>query len=202
MGAATTTVPRAQAHHPDPNENYLTAERGIMSWVYTLDHKRIGVMYLVAVLLAFMMGGFFALAVRLELFTRGRTIMDADQYNRAFTMHGVVMVFLFIIPSIPAALGNFILPIQLGAKDVAFPRLNLMSYYIYAFGACFAVYSMIDGAVDTGWTFYTPYSTTTHSAVIPMILGAFIMGFSSILTGVNFLATVHKMRAPGQTWTK
>ena len=202
MGAATTTVPRAQAHHPDPNENYLTAERGIWSWISTLDHKRIGVMYLVAVLIAFMVGGFFALAVRLELFTRGKTIMDADQYNRAFTMHGVVMVFLFIIPSIPAALGNFILPIQLGAKDVAFPRLNLASYYIYLFGACFAVYSMINGAVDTGWTFYTPYSTRTTSAVIPMVLGAFIMGFSSILTGVNFLVTVHKLRAPGQTWGK
>ncbi|WP_394822698.1 cbb3-type cytochrome c oxidase subunit I [Pendulispora albinea] len=202
MGAATTTVPRAQAHHPDPNENYLKAERGIMSWIYTLDHKRIGVMYLVSVLLAFLIGGIFALAVRLELFSRGKTIMDADAYNRTFTLHGVVMVFLFIIPSVPAALGNFILPIQLGAKDVAFPRLNLMSYYIYVFGACFALYSMVNGAVDTGWTFYTPYSMRTTSAVIPMVLGAFIMGFSSILTGVNFIATVHKLRAPGQTWTK
>ncbi|WP_394847566.1 cbb3-type cytochrome c oxidase subunit I [Pendulispora brunnea] len=202
MGAATTTVPRAQPHHPDPNENYLKAERGIMSWLVTLDHKRIGIMYLISVILAFAVGGFFALAVRFELFSRGHTIMDADQYNRAFTLHGVVMVFLFIIPSIPAALGNFVLPIQLGAKDVAFPRLNLMSYYIYVFGACFALYSMVTGAVDTGWTFYTPYSMRTTSSVIPMVLGAFIMGFSSILTGVNFLVTVHKLRAPGQTWTK
>jgi cytochrome c oxidase subunit 1 len=203
MGAATSTaVPRPHAEHPDPNENYLKASRGIMSWIVTLDHKRIGIMYLVSVLLAFLVGGVFALLVRTELIARGKTIMDADQYNRAFTLHGVVMVFLFIIPSIPAALGNFILPIQLGAKDVAFPRLNLLSFYIYVFGACFALYSMFSGAVDTGWTFYTPYSTTTTSAVIPMVLGAFIMGFSSILTGVNFLVTVHKLRAPGQTWTK
>ena len=203
MGAATTTtVPRAHAEHPDPNENYLTATRGIGSWIVTLDHKRIGVMYLVSVILAFLIGGIFALLVRTELFAAGKTIMDADQYNRAFTLHGVVMVFLFIIPSIPAALGNFFLPIQLGAKDVAFPKLNLLSFYIYVFGACFALYSMVDGAVDTGWTFYTPYSTSTTTSVIPMVLGAFIMGFSSILTGVNFIATVHKMRAPGQTWTK
>ncbi len=203
MGAATTThVPTASHDTPDPNENYLTVTKGVWSWLATLDHKRIGVMYLVLVTAAFLLGGIFALLVRLELFTRGETIMGAETYNRMFTLHGVVMVFLFIIPSIPAALGNIILPIQLGAKDVAFPRLNLMSLYIYAFGACFAVYSMLTGAVDTGWTFYTPYSTTTHSAVIPMIMGAFIMGFSSILTGVNFLATVHKMRAPGLTWTR
>jgi cytochrome c oxidase subunit 1 len=202
MAATTTTEPHDAHATPDPNENYLTVTRGVMSWLVTLDHKRIGIMYLISVMLAFLVGGVFALLVRLELFSRGHTIMDADQYNRAFTLHGVVMVFLFIIPSIPAALGNFVLPIQLGAKDVAFPRLNLMSFYIYVFGACFALYSIVSGAVDTGWTFYTPYSTTTNSAVIPMVFGAFIMGFSSILTGVNFLVTVHKLRAPGQTWTK
>jgi cytochrome c oxidase subunit 1 len=203
MGAATTAhAPSASHDTPDPNENYLTVTKGVWSWLATLDHKRIGIMYLILVLAAFLTGGVFALIVRLELLTRGQTIIDAEMYNRMFTLHGVVMVFLFIIPSIPAALGNFVLPIQLGAKDVAFPRLNLMSLYIYAFGALFALYSMVSGAVDTGWTFYTPYSTTTHSAVIPMILGAFIMGFSSILTGVNFLATVHKMRAPGLTWTR
>jgi cytochrome c oxidase subunit 1 len=160
--------------------------------------------------IAFMLGGVFALLVRLELFTKGRTIMDADTYNRMFSLHGVVMVFLFIIPSIPAAMGNIILPIQLGAKDVAFPRLNLLSLYIYIFGACFGVYSMINGGVDTGWTFYTPYSSSdpahggvgSPSAVIPMTLAAFIMGFSSILTGVNFIATIHKMRAPGLTWRR
>ena len=201
MAAITTTGAGAHAE-PDPNANYLIATRGLRSWLITLDHKRIGIMYLIAVLGAFLLGGVFALLVRTELFTRGRTLMDADTYNRMFTLHGVVMVFLFIIPAIPAALGNFILPIQLGAKDVAFPRLNLLSFYIYVFGACFAVWSMVSGAVDTGWTFYTPYSTTTTAAVIPMVLGAFIMGFSSILTGVNFIATVHKMRAPGMTWRR
>ncbi|MDB4942265.1 MAG: Cytochrome c oxidase polypeptide, partial [Labilithrix sp.] len=207
--AAITTTP---GHHEeiDPTVSYLETRKGFMSWLITLDHKRIGVMYLVSVLIAFFLGGVFALLVRLELFTRGRTIMDADTYNRMFSLHGVVMVFLFIIPSIPAALGNIMLPIQLGAKDVAFPRLNLLSFYIYCFGALFGIYSMINGGVDTGWTFYTPYSSSdpahggvgSPSAVIPMTLAAFIMGFSSILTGVNFIATIHKMRAPGLTWRR
>jgi cytochrome c oxidase subunit 1 len=202
MGAVATTSPGKAAHEVDLNENYLTAEKGLWSWLTTLDHKRIGLMYLAAVIIAFALGGTFALLVRLELFTAGKTIMDADTYNHMFTLHGVVMVFLFIIPSVPAAMGNFFLPIQLGTKDVAFPRLNLLSYYIYVFGACFAVYSMVNGGVDTGWTFYTPYSTITNSYVIPMVFGAFVMGFSSILTGVNFIATVHKMRAPGMTWSR
>ncbi len=201
MGAVATTAPGKTAHDEvDLNANYLTATRGLWSWMTTLDHKRIGLMYLVSVLIAFALGGTFALLVRLELLTPGRTIMDADTYNHMFTLHGVVMVFLFIIPSIPAALGNFFLPIQLGAKDVAFPRLNLLSFYVYIAGAGFALWSLVHGGVDTGWTFYTPYSTMTNSYVIPMVLGAFVMGFSSILTGVNFLATVHKMRAPGLTW--
>jgi cytochrome c oxidase subunit 1 len=194
----------AHPHHSetDSNADYLSVSKGIGSWLTTLDHKRIGLMYLALVLTAFTLGGAFALVVRLELLTPGKTIIDADTYNHMFTLHGVVMVFLFIIPSVPAAMGNFVLPIQLGAKDVAFPRLNLMSLYIYAFGACFALWSMIHGGVDTGWTFYTPYSTISNSYVIPMILGAFIMGFSSILTGVNFIATIHKMRAPGLTWSR
>ena len=208
MTTVTTDVPIPHAgHHPDPNESYLKTthslagtERGLLSWMTTLDHKRIGVMYLVSVMTAFLIGGVFALLVRLELLTPGKTIVDAETYNRLFTLHGVVMVFLFIIPSIPAALGNFVLPLQLGARDVAFPRLNLMSLYIYLFGACFALFSIVHGGVDTGWTFYTPYSTRTSTYVIPMILGAFIMGFSSILTGVNFIATIHKMRAPGMSW--
>ena len=210
MTTVTSDVPIPRAgHHPDPAESYLKTthsiagtERGLLSWLTTLDHKRIGVMYLCLVLTAFLAGGIFALLVRIELMSPGKTIVDADTYNRLFTLHGVVMVFLFIIPSIPAALGNFVLPLQLGAKDVAFPRLNLMSFYIYAFGACFALYSLVSTAAcfDTGWTFYTPYSARSTSYVIPMLLGAFIMGFSSILTGVNFIATVHKMRAPGMTW--
>jgi cytochrome c oxidase subunit 1 len=201
MASAVSTAPTAHHDHADPNRSYL-ADKGIWSWLSTLDHKRIGVMYLIAVTVAFVLGGVFALLVRLELWAHGKTIVEADTYNRLFSLHGVVMVFLFIIPSIPAALGNIILPIQLGTKDVAFPRLNLLSWYIYVFGACFGVYSMIQGGVDTGWTFYTPYAERTQTSVIPMVGAAFIMGFSSILTGVNFIATVHKMRAPGLSWRR
>ena len=199
-----TEVANAPSHHegPDPNENYLKAGRGVWSWMTTLDHKRIGVMYLVAVILAFFMGGMFALLIRLELLTPGRTIMGAATYNRVFTLHGAIMVFLFIIPSIPAALGNFILPIMLGAKDVAFPRLNLMSFYVYVVGAVFCLFSIVSGAIDTGWTFYTPYSTTSSSSVVSMTLGVFILGFSSILTGLNFIVTIHKLRAPGMHWRR
>jgi cytochrome c oxidase subunit 1 len=202
MASVATAHPQPHHAEVDPNADYLRCSKGLWSWLSTLDHKRIGLMYLAVVLVAFMLGGIFALLVRLELLTPGRTIVDADTYNHFFTLHGVVMVFLFIIPSVPAALGNFFLPIQLGAKDVAFPRLNLLSFYIYVFGACFALWSMIHGGVDTGWTFYTPYSVLSTSYVIPMVAGAFIMGFSSILTGVNFIATIHKMRAPGMTWSR
>jgi len=210
MAAITTTPGSSHGEHGDPNASFIDAKKGLMSWLVTLDHKRIGIMYLISVTLSFAIGGAFALIVRTELFTKGRTLMDADTYNKMFSLHGVVMVFLFIIPSIPAAMGNIMLPIQLGTKDVAFPRLNLLSFYIYVFGACFGIYSMINGGVDTGWTFYTPYSTSdpahggvgTSTSVIPMTLAAFIMGFSSILTGVNFIATVHKMRAPGLTWRR
>ncbi|NOU32376.1 MAG: cytochrome c oxidase subunit I [Polyangiaceae bacterium] len=199
---ATVASPHSGTAAPDPHASYL-AQKGLASWLFTLDHKRIGVMYLVAVLVSFLLGGIMAILVRLELLTPGRTIMDATTYNHVFSLHGVIMVFLFIIPSIPAAMGNIMLPVQLGTIDVAFPKLNLASFYIYCFGACFGLYSMIHGGVDTGWTFYTPYSSKfSNSAVIPMIGAAFIMGFSSILTGVNFIATVHKMRAKGLTWRR
>jgi len=184
------------------NTNYLKAGTGVKSWLLTLDHKRIGVMYLVSIILAFFLGGVFALLLRLELLAPGRTIMTAAQYNRAFTLHGAIMVFLFIIPSIPAALGNFIIPVMLGAKDVAFPKLNLLSFYIYVVGTIFALFSIISGAVDTGWTFYTPYSTSSNSSVVSMTMAAFILGFSSILTGLNFMVTVHKLRAPGLHWRR
>ena len=179
----------------------------IKLWALTVDHKRIGIMYLVAVSFFFSVGGILALLVRAELFfvngpDGAGSIMTADTYNHVFTMHGLVMVFLFIIPSIPATLGNFLLPIMIGAKDVAFPKLNLASLYVYAIGACFALYSITTGGIDTGWTFYTPYSKETGSAVIAVALGAFIMGFSSILTGLNFIVTIHKMRAPGMTWNR
>ncbi|MCL2447548.1 MAG: cbb3-type cytochrome c oxidase subunit I, partial [Polyangiaceae bacterium] len=203
---AAIDVPITGGHagdaHGDPDVNYLKAKTGIWSWLSTIDHKRIGLMYLTMVALAFLAGGVFALLVRLELFSRGKTIVDAETYNRLFTLHGAIMVFLFIIPSVPAALGNFFLPIMIGAKDVAFPRLNLFSYYIYLVGAAFSLWSIVAGSVDTGWTFYTPYSVQTSSSVIPMTLGVFILGFSSILTGLNFLVTVHTMRAPGITWTR
>ncbi|MGE5571240.1 MAG: cytochrome c oxidase subunit I [Rhodospirillales bacterium] len=180
--------------------NYLNASRGLKSWLFTLDHKRIGVMYLASVLAAFLIGGVFAMLIRMELLTPGPTLMSAEAYNKAFTLHGIVMIFLFIIPSIPAALGNFALPLMLGAKDVAFPRLNLASYWLYLAGALLGIVSMVSGGIDTGWTFYTPYSSSTGGAVSMMTLAAFVLGFSSIFTGINFIATIHKLRAPGMTW--
>ena len=188
---------------PDQNPgapDYLRNSRGIMSWIYTLDHKRIGVMYLCGILASFLLGGIMAILVRTELLTPGPTVMTADTYNHMFTLHGAIMTFLFIIPSIPAALGNFILPMMLGAKDVAFPRMNLASWYLWVFGAVFLIGSMALNGLDTGWTFYTPYSTTTNSSVIAATLGVFILGFSSIFTGINFIATVHTMRPKGMTW--
>lgn len=202
---STTTLQDTHAHnehHVDHNASYIHATKGLKSWLITLDHKRIGMMYLLMIIINFLLGGIFALLVRTELLTPGKTIMEADTYNKMFTLHGAVMVFLFIIPSIPAALGNFFLPIMLGTKDVAFPRLNLLSFYIYMFGAAFGVFSMVANSVDTGWTFYTPYSAQTDTATISMTLAVFILGFSSILTGLNFIATVHKMRAPGLHWKR
>lgn len=183
-----------------PTDNYLNTPKGLKSWLLTIDHKRIGVMYFVAIMFFFALGGLLALVIRTELLTPDKVMLDADTYNQFFTLHGVIMIFLFIIPSIPAALGNFILPLLIGAKDVAFPRLNLASWYIYVLGALVCILSIIIGAVDTGWTFYTPYSTTTSTAVISMTLGVFILGFSSIFTGLNFIVTIHKLRTPGMTW--
>ncbi|MDG2022443.1 MAG: cytochrome c oxidase subunit I [Phycisphaerales bacterium] len=201
-----TTLDATRPHDtkPEPEvDNYLTFTRGFLSWALTLDHKRIGLMYLVSVLGSFLVGGIFALLVRTELLTPGATIPGVDEnlYNQFFTLHGAIMVFLVIIPSIPAALGNFVLPIMLGAKDVAFPRLNLCSYYLWIIGAICAVVSLTVGGFDTGWTFYTPYSTTTSTGgVIPVVTGVFILGFSSIFTGMNFVVTIHKLRPPGMTW--
>jgi cytochrome c oxidase subunit I len=185
---------------PRRTGSYLDAEKGILSWLLTVDHKRIGIMYLASTLTAFLVGGFFAMAVRLELLSPKHTIMTAQTYNQAFTLHGAVMIFLFIIPSIPAALGNFLLPIMVGAKDVAFPKLNLLSLYLYWIGALFTLSALLMGGLDTGWTFYVPYSVQTSSAVINVTLGVFILGFSSVLTGLNFIVTMHKLRAPGMTF--
>ena len=186
--------------HAGAGANYLDHAHGLRSWLFTLDHKRIGVLYLISIMTAFLLGGVFALLVRTELLTPARTIMDADAYNKLFTLHGAVMIFLFIIPGIPAALGNFILPIMLGAKDVAFPRLNLASWYLYIIGASFSLYTIATGGVDTGWTFYTPYSTETNTSVASITMGVFILGFSSIFTGINFIVTIQKLRPRSMTW--
>ncbi len=187
-------------------DNYLTYTRGLRSWLFTLDHKRIGVMYLVSVLAAFLLGGVLAMLIRLQLLQpegllfRGTDSSVFRTYNELFTLHGAVMIFLVLIPGIPGALGNFVLPLMLGAKDVAFPRLNLASYYLYLLGAALALAAIFLGSVDTGWTFYTPYSTQTPGAVVWLVFGAFILGFSSIFTGINFIVTVHKLRPKGMTW--
>ncbi|MBG91201.1 MAG: cytochrome c oxidase subunit I [Actinobacteria bacterium] len=188
--------------HSNSNVSFYKASSGIKSWLYTLDHKRIGLMYLGLILLGFLVGGLMATLLRFELLSPEKLLLTAKQYNQVFTLHGAVMVFLFVIPSIPAAFGNFLLPLQIGAKDVAFPRLNLLSLYIYFLGALMMVAAIFMGSVDTGWTFYTPYSISSDTSVVMTVLGAFVLGFSSILTGVNFIATIHKMRAPGMTWFK
>ena len=193
--------PAGVAENALGKDNYLTHGRGLRSWLLTLDHKRIGVMYLVSILSSFLLGGIFALLIRTKLLSPGTSaLMTADQYNQSFTLHGAIMIFLFIIPGIPAALGNFVLPLMLGAKDVAFPRLNLASYYMWVTGALLALVSITTGAVDTGWTFYTPYSTTTNTNVIAMVAGVFVLGFSSIFTGLNFVVTIHKLRPRGMSW--
>ncbi len=181
--------------------HYLNVDYGVRSWLLTTDHKRIALLYLVSITIMFVIGGLFAALIRLELLTPGGDVVQADTYNKLFTMHGIVMIFFFLIPSIPAVLGNFLLPMMIGARDLAFPRLNLLSWYVYVVGALFTLWAMITGGVDTGWTFYTPYSTAvSHTNVIPTAVGIFITGFSSILTGLNFIVTVHTMRAPGLTW--
>ncbi len=184
-----------------PRENYLNATHGLKSWLTTLDHKRIGILYLITIAFFFAIGGLMAALIRLELLTPKSDVFLADTYNKIFTLHGVTLIFFFLIPSIPAVLGNFLLPIMIGAKDVAFPRLNLVSWYVFTLGALFAAASLVAGGVDTGWTFYTPYSSSfSQTAVVAAITGAFIAGFGSIFTGINFIVTIHKMRAPGLTW--
>ncbi|HWP65859.1 MAG TPA: cytochrome c oxidase subunit I [Candidatus Limnocylindria bacterium] len=186
---------------PTRKADYLNVDYGVRSWLFTTDHKRIALLYLIVITIMFAIGGLFALAIRLELLTPAGELLQADTYNKFFTMHGVIMVFFFLIPSIPAVLGNFLVPMMIGARDLAFPRLNLLSWYVLVVGALFALWAMVTGGVDTGWTFYTPYSSTaSHTNVIPMALGVFITGFSSILTGLNFIVTIHTMRAPGLTW--
>jgi cytochrome c oxidase subunit I len=183
--------------------NYLNSNNGIRSWLLTTDHKRIALLYLISVTFFFFIGGFFALLIRLELLTPAGDLVMADTYNKLFTMHGQIMVFFFLIPSIPAVLGNFLVPMMVGAKDLAFPKINLLSWYIYIFAGGLMMYCIVTGGVDTGWTFYTPFSTAfSHTQVVEAALAIFINGFSSILTGLNFVVTIHRMRAPGLTWRR
>ena len=179
----------------------LNADYGIKSWLLTTDHKRIALLYLGSITFMFVVGGIAAVLMRLHLIEPQGALVQPETYNKLFTMHGIVMIFFFMIPSIPAVLGNFLVPMMIGARDLAFPRLNLLSWYIYVVGALFALYAILSGGVDTGWTFYTPYSSTyANTQVMAAALGVFITGFSSILTGLNFVVTIHKMRAPGLTW--
>jgi cytochrome c oxidase subunit 1 len=194
-----TEATAERVHHPVTEPDFLNVTRGFKSWAVTLDHKRIGMMYLAGILLSLIIGGTFALLVRTELFFPGKTIVAQDTYNAFFTLHGAVMVFLVIIPGIPAALGNIMMPIQLGAPDVAFPRLNLMSFYLWVAGALCLVISIPMG-LDTGWTLYTPYSLETKTPVLLAVSGVFLLGFSSIFTGLNFLTTIHKFRPQGMGW--
>jgi cytochrome c oxidase subunit 1 len=191
----TFTTPAA------PRVNYINAEYGIKSWLLTKDHKRIALLYMGSISFFFFIGSLYAIAIRLEVLTPQGDLVQSSTYNKMFTQHGIIMVFFFLIPSIPATLGNFLVPMMFGAKDLAFPRLNLLSWYIYLAGGLITIYALLAGGVDTGWTFYTPYSTTfSNSYVVATGLGIFINGFSSILTGLNFIVTIHTMRAPGMTW--
>jgi cytochrome c oxidase subunit I len=184
-----------------PRVNYLNAEYGVKSWLLTRDHKRIALLYLFGISFFFFIGSLYAMMIRLELLTPQGDLMQASTYNKTFTQHGIIMVFFFLIPSIPATLGNFLIPMMIGAKDLAFPRINLLSWYIYIIGGLVTIYALLAGGVDTGWTFYVPYSTTfSNTYVIATGVGIFISGFSSILTGLNFIVTIHTMRAPGMTW--
>ena len=184
-----------------PALHYLNNGHGLASWLLTKDHKRIAILYLITVSIFFFLGGLFAVGIRLELATPQGDFVQADTYNKFFTLHGVIMVFFFLIPSIPAVLGNFLLPLMIGAKDLAFPRINLISWYLAVLGGLFTLFALITGGVDTGWTFYTPYSVArSNTNIVPTAVGIFIMGFSSILTGVNFIVTIHRMRTKGMTW--
>jgi cytochrome c oxidase subunit 1 len=181
--------------------NYLNWKTSVASWLLTYDHKRIAILYLVAISVFFLLGGLAAAMIRLELATPKGDLLTSDVYNKMFTTHGVIMIFLFLIPSIPAVFGNFLLPLMIGARDVAFPRLNLLSWYFFMAGALLVLIALFRGGIDTGWTFYTPYSSSFAKGEVSLaIVGVFLAGFASIFTGINFLVTIHKMRAPGMTW--
>ncbi|HEV2063542.1 MAG TPA: cytochrome c oxidase subunit I [Thermoanaerobaculia bacterium] len=198
MSSAAETLAPAE-----PREHYLNVKYGVKSWLLTVDHKRIAILYLVGVTIFFAIGGVFAALIRMELLTPEGDLFQSETYNKLFTTHGVMMVFFFMIPAIPSVLGNFLIPMMIGAKDMAFPRINLLSFYLYMIGGLIALWAVIHGGVDTGWTFYAPYSTVySNGWVVVTAVGIFLSGFSSILTGLNFLVTIHTMRAPGLTWMR
>jgi len=185
----------------EPRRNYLNAAYSVRSWLLTVDHKRIALLYLLSITFFFLIGGLAAAFVRVELMTPQGDLVESETYNKLFTLHGVMMIFFFLIPAIPATLGNFLVPLMVGARDLAFPKLNLLSWYLFMAAGTLGLYATFAGGVDTGWTFYTPYSSTySNTYVMATALGAFVAGFSSILTGLNFIVTIHKMRAPGLTW--
>ncbi|HVZ60001.1 MAG TPA: cbb3-type cytochrome c oxidase subunit I, partial [Terriglobales bacterium] len=193
MATVTTT--------PVEQQNYLNANYGIKSWLLTVDHKRIALLYLISITLMFFIGGFAATLVRLELLTPAGDLMTSDTYNKVFSIHGIIMVFFFLVPAVPAVLGNFLVPMMIGAKDLAFPRINLASWYLYVAGAVIMLGVILTGGVDAGWTFYVPLASTySNTNVVGAIVAIFIAGFSSIFTGLNFIVTIHRMRAPGLTW--
>lgn len=181
---------------------YQGKHTGLKGWIFSTDHKRVGLLYLYTMLVFFSLGAIFGLLMKTELIAPGATIMGPQTYNSLFTLHGVIMIFIIVVPGLPAVFGNFFLPIMIGAKDVAFPRINLLSWWLYIIGILIVLSSLVfgDGPPDTGWTFYAPYSLKTPTNVLPMMFGAFVMGFSSILTGINFVVTIHRLRAPGMTW--
>jgi len=195
---------RPQAVEPPlqaPEANYLNVAFGLKSWLLTTDHKRIALLYLISVTLMFFVGGAAAVLIRLNLLTPTGGLVSADTYNKLFSAHGIIMVFFFLVPVVPTVLGNFFLPLMIGARDLAFPRLNLLSWYVYVAGAVVILWVIFSGGVDTGWTFYTPFSSkASHTSVIPAMLAIVIGGFSSIFTGLNFVVTTHRLRAPGLTW--
>jgi cytochrome c oxidase subunit I len=197
----STAIAEIHERPAESGVNYLNANYGIKSWLLTTDHKRIGLLYLGVITFMFLIGGTAAALMRIHLVEPQGALLEPETYNKVFSTHGIIMVFFFLVPSIPATLGNFLIPMMIGARDVAFPKLNLMSWYLFVTGCLFAISAIIMGGVDTGWTFYPPYSSIySHTPVVVMALGIFIAGFSSILTGLNFVVTIHKMRAPGMTW--
>jgi cytochrome c oxidase subunit 1 len=203
MSSAVISDQVVKQEHVMPEVHYLNNDHSLKSWLLTVDHKRICILYLLTITAMFFIGGFFATLVRLELLTPAGDLLQSDTYNKAFTMHAVFMIFFFLVPSIPATLGNFLVPIMVGAKDMAFPRLNLATWYIFVVGALFAIVAMITGGVDTGWTLYAPLSTNyVNTNVIMTAVGILIAGFASIFTGLNIIVTVHRMRCPGMTWMR